>query len=192
MKKIIYTLALGIFLLPFTSNAQGIGIGIKAGANFANQNIDEPDFNNESITSFHGGAYLNIMFSEKFGITPEVLYTAQGSKLNEAELNTDYIAIPVMLRWKPISLISLQAGPQFSFLTNAERNDFENVKDQLENNDFGLAVGAGVHLPLGLNVGIRYVWGFSNISKATTQELPDNIKNRTFQLYVGWTLFGQN
>jgi opacity protein-like surface antigen len=190
MKKIIYTLALGIFLIPFTSNAQGIGIGIKAGANFANQNIK--DVSTESITDFHVGGYVNIMFSEKFGLTPELLYTAHGSKIEDAEISTDYIAIPLMLRWKPISLISIQAGPQFSFLTNAESNDFENVKDQLENNDFGLAVGAGVHLPLGLNVGIRYVWGFSNISKATTQKLPDNIKNRTFQLYVGWTLFGQN
>lgn len=187
MKKIIYTLALGIFLIPFTSNAQGIGIGIKAGANFANQEIDAPDFNNESITSFHGGAYVNIMFSEKFGITPELLYTAQGSKVEDAKFNTDYVAIPVMLRWKPISLISLQAGPQFSFLTKGEF-DGEDIKDQLKNNDFGLAVGAGVHLPLGLNAGIRYVWGFTNINEVGE----DEIKNRTFQLYVGWTLFGQN
>jgi hypothetical protein len=104
MKKIIYTLALGIFLIPFTSNAQGIGIGIKAGANFANQNIK--DVSTESITDFHVGGYVNIMFSEKFGLTPELLYTAHGSKIEDAEISTDYIAIPLMLRWKPISLIS--------------------------------------------------------------------------------------
>lgn len=189
MKKLFYLVVLGIFIVPATSNAQGIGLGIKGGANFANQNIE--DVSTESITNYHLGAYLNLMFTDKFGITPEILYTAQGSEISNAKLKTDYVAIPIMFRWKPISLISLQAGPQFSFLTKGEY-DGESVKDQLKNNDFGLAIGAGVHLPLGLNGGIRYVWGFSDISdfESTAPGEYSEIKNRTFQVYVGWTLFG--
>jgi hypothetical protein len=185
MKKTIYLIALGLLVVPFTSNAQGIGIGLKAGANFANQDIK--NVSTESITDFHVGGYVNIMFSESFGLTPELLYTAHGSKIDNAELSTDYVAIPLMLRWKPVSLISIEAGPQFSFLTKGEQDGVD-IKDQLKNNDFGLAVGAGVHLPLGLNGGLRYVWGFTNISDVSG----DEVKNRTFQVYVGWTLFGQN
>lgn len=163
--------------------AQGIGLGIKGGANFANMAIK--DVNSDAITDFHIGAYVNLNVSEKFGITPEILYTAQGTEIDNAKINTDYFAVPVMLRFKPISLISLEAGPQFSFLSKAE-NDGANFKDQLKNNDFGLAFGAGLHLPLGINGGIRYVLGFTNISEAANQEA----KNRTLQIYVGWTLFG--
>lgn len=181
MKKNV--LILSILFIPFTMFAQGVGIGIKGGANFANMEIK--DVNSKSITDFHIGAYVNLNISEKFGITPEILYTAHGSELDNAKINTDYFAVPVMFRFKPISLISLQAGPQFSFLSKAEK-DGANIKDQLKENDFGIAFGAGLHLPLGINGGVRYVLGFTNISEVANEEA----KNRTLQIYVGWTIFG--
>ncbi|MBK7653219.1 MAG: PorT family protein [Flammeovirgaceae bacterium] len=181
MKK--NSLILLILLVPFSMFAQGVGIGIKGGANFANMAIK--DVSSESITDFHIGAYVNLNVSDKFGITPEILYSAQGSKVSNATVNTDYFTFPVMLRWKPISLISLEAGPQFSFLSSAKKDGVD-FKDQLKNNDFGAAVGAGLHLPLGFNGGVRYVMGFTNISDVSTMD----IKNRTLQIYVGWTIFG--
>ena len=39
--------------------AQGVGIGIKGGANFANQDIEDIDI--ETVTDDHIGAYLNII-----------------------------------------------------------------------------------------------------------------------------------
>lgn len=181
MKK--NNLILLILLVPFSMFAQGVGIGIKGGANFANMAIK--DVSSESITDFHIGAYVNLNVSDKFGITPEILYSAQGSKVNNATVNTDYFAVPVMLRFKPISLISLEVGPQFSFLSKAKSGGVD-IKSQLKNNDFGAAFGAGLHLPLGFNGGVRYVLGFTNISEVSNEE----IKNRTLQIYVGWTLFG--
>jgi len=183
MKKLFIGL---LFMVPSIALvAQGIGIGIKGGVNFAN--VAAKDISTSSITGFHIGGYVNINISEKFGITPEVLWSAQGAELEDAEFNTDYIAIPIMLRWKPISLISLEAGPQFSFITNAELEGYGDIKDQLKSNSFGLAFGAGVHLPLGFNGGVRYILGFSDISDSADA---DEIKDRTFQIYVGWTIFG--
>ena len=173
-----------LFLVPFVIQAQGVGVGIKAGANFANQDIKDIDIN--TVTDFHIGGYVNINFSDKWGITPELLYSAYGSEWDNVKVDLDYVAIPVMLRFKPISLLSLEAGPQFSFLTKANIENIGDVKDQLKNNDFGLAFGAGLHLPLGFNAGARYVLGFSNISEVSTE----SIKNRTFQIYVGWTILG--
>jgi hypothetical protein len=181
MKKTILFAVL--FMVPFVIHAQGVGIGIKAGGNWANQDISNVDIN--TVTSYHAGAYLNVNFSDKWGITPEVLYSVYGSELDNLKLDLDYVAIPVMLRFKPISLLSLEAGPQFSFLTKANY-DGDDIKDQLKSNDFGLAFGAGLHLPLGFNAGVRYVLGFTNISDVSTE----SIKNRTFQVYVGWTIFG--
>jgi hypothetical protein len=173
-----------LFLAPLLMNAQGVGFGIKAGANFANQDVTDIDIS--SATDFHLGAYVNINLSDKFGITPEVLYSAYASNWDNVKVDFDYIALPVMLRFKPIPLLSLEAGPQFSFLTKANVEDIGDVTDQLKNNDFGLAFGAGLHLPLGLNAGVRYVLGFTDISDVSEQ----SIKNRTFQIYAGWTIFG--
>jgi hypothetical protein len=170
--------------IPLLIQAQGIGVGIKAGANFANQAVADIDI--KSATDFHFGAYVNLNFSDKFGISPEVLYSAYASSWNNVKVDFDYIAIPVMLRFKPIPLLSLEAGPQFSFLTKANKEDVGDVMDQLKNNDFGLAFGAGLHLPLGLNAGVRYVLGFTDISDVSQQ----SIKNRTFQIYAGWTILG--
>ena len=181
MKKSV--LFLLIFLIPFLLQGQGVGVGIKAGANWANQDVSNVDVN--TITSYHVGAYVNLNFSDKWGITPELLYSVYGSELDNVKLDLDYVAVPVMLRFKPISLLSLEAGPQFSFLTKANF-DGTDVKDQLKNNDFGLAFGAGLHLPLGFNAGARYVLGFTDISDVSTE----SVKNRTFQIYVGWTIFG--
>jgi hypothetical protein len=183
MKK-ASVLLMAMIMVPFLINAQGIGIGIKAGANFANQDIK--DVSIKTATDYLVGAYLNINFSDKFGITPEVLYSAYGSKWNDVKVDFDYISIPLMLRYKPIRLLSLEVGPQFSFLKNAKKENENDFMDQLKNNDFGLVVGVGIHLPLGLNAGARYVWGFTNISDVSAE----SIKNRTFQVYLGWTIFG--
>lgn len=182
MKKSLLFIVLVI--VPFIIQAQGIGVGIKAGANWANQEIKNIDC--KTVTSYHAGAYLNLNFSDKWGITPELQYSVYGSELDNAKLDLDYVAIPVMLRFKPISLLSLEVGPQFSFLTKAHLENVGDIKDQLKNNDFGLAFGAGLHLPLGFNAGARYILGFTDISEVSTE----SIKNRNIQVYVGWTIFG--
>jgi len=185
MKKIFLSIAFFISLAVYSNvNAQGLGVGIKAGVNFANQSIT--DINTNSRTGFHVGAYAVIAFSEKWGIQPELLYSAQGSELPSETSEFNYMSIPVLLRWKPVSVLSIEAGPQFSSLLNA-KIDGDDIKEDIKNSDFGLAVGATVHLPLGLNGGVRYVWGFTNVS-----ELPDDteVKNSVVQVYVGWTIIG--
>jgi hypothetical protein len=183
MKKTIFA----VIILTATAlgiQAQGVGFGIKGGLNFADQNVK--DISTSTITSYHVGAYLNLNITKSFGITPEVLFTAMGSKWEDAKVNMDYISIPVMIRILPIKQLSLEVGPQFSFLTSAKIEDVEDAEKYLKSNDFGLAFGVGVHLPLGLNIGGRYVLGFTNISDVSE----DEIKNRTIQVYVGWTILG--
>ena len=188
MKKIILTIAIAS-LVSFSSlvHAQGIGVGIKAGANFSNQSIT--DISTDSKTGFHGGAYVVLAFSEKWAIQPELLYSAQGSEFPTVTSEFNYMSIPVLLRWKPISLLSIEAGPQFSVFLDA-KIDGDDIKEDIKNSDFGLAVGATVHLPLGFNGGIRYVWGFTNVSDIQDDIEEIEVKNSVVQVYVGWTIFG--
>jgi len=182
-KTILAMLTLVAFTLAVNAGG-GIGLGVKGGLNFADQNVK--DINTSTITSYHVGAYLNLNFTDKIGITPEIQFSAMGSKWEDAKVNTNYIAIPVMIRVIPVKFLHIEAGPQFSFLTKAEVEDVGDVKDQLKSNDFGLGFGAGIHLPLGLNVGARYILGFTNISDVSE----DDVKNRLLQVYVGWTILG--
>jgi len=188
MKKTITSAVfIASFLVSATVFSQGIGIGIKAGANFANQSIT--DISTESRTSFHGGAYLTLAFSEKWAIQPELLFSSQGSEIPDFDEVTqlDYFSIPILLRWKPIKLLSFHAGPQFSTLLSAVDKSGDSIKENFKNSEFGLAAGATVHLPLGINGGLRYVWGFTDVA-----DLADDtsVKNKTIQIFVGWTIFG--
>ena len=186
MKNIFLSIVF-LLLLSISSfvNAQGLGVGIKGGVNFANQSVS--DISTSSKTGFHGGVYVVIAFSKKWALQPELMYSAQGSEWPDEISEFNYMTIPILLRWKPISLLSIEAGPQFSRLLDA-RVDGEDITDEIKNSDFGLALGATVHLPLGFNAGARYVWGFTNV--LDIQDDNYEVKNTVVQVYVGWTIFG--
>ncbi|MDZ7607536.1 MAG: hypothetical protein U5K79_18550 [Cyclobacteriaceae bacterium] len=64
MKK--FTLSIALLLVSITSTvfAQGVGLGLKAGVNFANQSLANfPNNDTKSITGFLAGVYVPIYFS---------------------------------------------------------------------------------------------------------------------------------
>jgi len=180
MKKILTIVLLSA---PSILWAQGVGIGIKGGVNVASVRSDGNT--GDSRTSFHFGGYVNINFSEKLGITPELLWSRYDSDLDGSEFVCDYISIPIMLRFKVIPLMSLQVGPQYNFLSKAKL-DGTDYKDHLKDSDVAAALGVAFHVPLGFNGGVRYVVGLTDLSEDSDTE----IKNNTLQVYIGWTIFG--
>jgi hypothetical protein len=197
MKKTIITV-LSMLFVSSLAFSQGLSGGIKAGLNFANQNFESSglSLNPDGRTGFHGGVYLTAMFTEKFGIQPEVYYSMQGSKFSVLgstfETKVDYVSIPVLFRYNVTSFLNLHAGPQFGLLLKAEQSvgsTTDDIKDDLKSGDFGAAFGVGVDLPMGFNTGLRYVQGFSNIDDTATGD--DKLTNKMFQLYVGYRLFGK-
>jgi len=188
MKKTILVIA--ILGMAFLSNGQAkIELGLKAGANFAN--TDAGDVSTETITSFNGGFFTLIKLAN-IGIQPEILWSKQGSEISfgtvKEDLDLSYVNIPVMLKfYLPLGL-NLQAGPQFGILTNETQLDFDadGAKDALEGSDLSAAFGAGWDAPFGLKFDVRYVLGLTDISPAVATE---SIKNRTFQVSVGYRLF---
>ncbi len=189
MKKTIkFLILIAVFTVGNQAMAQGVGLGLKVGANFANQSIT--DASTESITGFHGGAYVVLAFSEKWAIQPELFFSSQGSEIPEFDeiINLDYFTIPVLLRYKPANFLSFEAGPQISTLLSAVDKSGDSIKEEVKNSDFGLALGTTVYLPLGLNAGFRYVWGFTNINDLSNDI---EVKNKMFQIYAGWTFLGE-
>jgi len=180
--------------------AQGIGFGIKAGANIANTDIssDFGSLNTKSKFGFHAGAFATIMFSDKLGIQPELLYSSQGSEYDEpsftGELNMSYLNIPVLLRYNLNEMFSLHVGPQFGFLTKAEEDlngTVSDIKDDFKGSDISAAFGLDVDLPMKLGFGARYVLGLSNVLEDGSSFGNAELKNGVIQLYAKFRLFGK-
>ena len=190
IKKITQSIILLFMIaIPSFMYAQGVGFGLKGGVNFANQSIT--NITTESITGFHGGGYFVLAFSESWAVQPEVFFSSQGAELPELdELNEfNYLSIPVLLSLRPLSFLSIEAGPQISLLLDAKNRADNSIKDDFNRSDIGLAAGITLHSPIGLNGGLRYVWGLTNISNL---ENDLEVKNRMVQIFLGWTIFGAN
>ena len=178
MKKIFFLIA--VLAGSFAMNAQGIDLGIKAGANFANF---QGDIKSDGITSFHACAALEINLVPMFSVQAEGLFSSQGAEYEDAfgaaqDINLDYISVPVMAKFYIVpSKLSLMAGPQFSFLVNDADKVFDN-----DPNSFDLAASGGVELKIimGLFAQARY-----NIGLTDTYDNVDS-KNGVFQLSVGY------
>ena len=84
-------------------------------------------------------------------------------------------------------MISVHAGPQFGILVSAkedEDGDKEDIKDDFKTTDFGLALGAEADLPANFGVGLRYVFGLTNVIKEDMSFDDTELKNGVFQIYV--------
>ncbi|GGA76468.1 hypothetical protein GCM10008015_16350 [Flavobacterium palustre] len=181
MKKLIL-IAIMLFSITTVLQAQSIRFGVKAGANFANQNGDTPpEFESkESITSYHAGLLAEVKLFDSFAIQPELLYSTQGATYKDAveEFKNElgYLSIPVLAKFYLSKSLSLELGPQASFLLS-EKNDFD-VEDA-ETFEFGVVGGLGLNITKNLFVQARYGLGLTEASKNA------DIKNSTIQLSAG-------
>ncbi|MCS4238371.1 hypothetical protein M2306_001516 [Myroides gitamensis] len=181
MKKITMSL-LAIFAFSGAALAQtpDIKLGAKAGLNISN--LSGAD-NTKSKTGFHVGALAEIFLNEKFAIQPEILYSSQGAKAKGSDgskYDLDYINVPIMAKYYVMDGLSVQAGPQVGFVVKAEVGGID-AKDDVNTVDFGLNLGAGYELPLGLFFDARYDLGLNKVNKEGK-----STKNGVFQLSVGY------
>src|SRR5687767_13281425 len=177
MKKLFFALT----IIAFSAGgvfAQGISGGLKAGVNFSNQVYSGGGFSAsaDARTGFHVGGFLNLGFSETFSIQPELLYNSLGAKIADIQFKTDYLSIPVMLKYSPVAIFNIHAGPQFGFLMSAKLDD-EDAKEGMKAMDVGVGIGAGVDLPMGLGISARYVLGLSNIAEEDDASRDGTMKN---------------
>ena len=176
MKNLILAF-IAIIGISATSQAQLLKIGVKAGPNFSNFSGGIKEIDYKSRTSFHAGLVAEIKVLENFSVQPELLYSSQGAKVDGiGDFNLDYVSLPVMAKFYVVTdKLSLEAGPQFSFLVNDSQAAYDN-----QDFDFGVAGGLGLNLTKSIFIQARYVVGLSEVSKYA------EVKNSTFQLSAGF------
>lgn len=177
MKKTILVIAL-LLAVSFNVQAQLVKFGLKAGLNYANHTGS--DIQTDAITSYHAGLITEIKIHDKFALQPELLYSTQGATYNtvlgDVKNELGYLSIPVMAKIYLNNTISLELGPQASFLLS-ERGAF----DATDSNIFDFSVAAGLGLKITKNIFIqgRYGIGLTEISKNT------QAKNSVLQVSAG-------
>lgn len=180
MKKLLLPVfILSGLLLINTTNLKAQGIGLKAGANFANFN--DTDASTDSRTGVMVGlTYDFAVPMSPITIQPGVFYAQKGAKVSDGSVESttklDYIEVPVVAKFafildNPMLTPHVYFGPYAGFNINAEQevsggetSGTVDIDDEVKGTDFGVVVGAGVDITK-FNVGIRYSAGLSEIAE---------------------------
>ena len=169
-------------------------IGIKAGTNMTK--VDGKSFKQEFKYGYHLGAFAEIGLSNKFFLQPEVLFNQYSttvdsnfshiyegivSSSSQRNIKLNYLTVPILLNYKLLGPISIQAGPQFGVLIDQSKTLLQNGGQAFKNGDFSLLAGVQVKLAM-LRVTGRYAVGLNNINDIDDK---DKWKNQNLQLSVG-------
>jgi hypothetical protein len=201
MKKIIITTLSFTFFL--TQSFGQIKFGIKGGLNLANvKNIGLAS--NKVRFGFNGGVLTEILIGKKFIIQPELLYSVKGFKFPATEFNStgtlsfNYISAPILGGYQASEKLTILAGPELSFLTNA-KSRFDNTDHDVSKNfrKFDVAIDLGIKYNISnvFGIDLRYSFGFEDLMDVMfTDQFGDEIgkrrvgSNRVFQIGVFYKL----
>jgi len=176
-------------------HAQGLHLGLKAGANVAQ--LSGRAFNDGFQWGFSAGAFAEVNLTSKWGVQPELLFsqnqtqTANGFEeiipqgYNNLKVTLNYLSIPILLSYKPIPVLSLQIGPQFGILMNPGVTVANSTANAFKSGDFAMVGGAQVNLGP-VKAGVRYVYGLTNLNNVNNA---DSWKTQNFQIYMGLRIF---
>ena len=196
MKTKLAIMAIALFTVQAAS-AQ-FHIGAKAGANLVK--VEGKSFKDEFRYNYHVGGFAEIGLTRngKLTLQPEVLFNQYSMTLDssfksiyeniitseQSHVKLNYLSIPILLNYKFLGPIYLQAGPAFSILLDQNKNFLQNGGEAFKKGDFSMIGGAQVRLSK-LYLSGRYVIGLANINDIDDKE---KWKSQAIQLSVGLSL----
>ena len=193
MKKAIFLFFILFTVCNISSFAQIFKVGVKAGTDI--KKLSGKSFDDQFSFGYHVGGFFSVGLGKKFAIQPEILFNQinvdtsssysaiyQFNKVDKVQLK--YMSIPILLNYKPVKYLTIQAGPQFGILTNKSRTLVQNGKDAFKSGDFSMLGGLQVNISH-LNIYARYAVGLSNLNDIDNKE---KWKSQSIQLGVGLTL----
>ncbi|MBO6828559.1 porin family protein [Allomuricauda sp.] len=184
MKKVNLLIAL---LICLTASAQiDHNFGVKAGANYSHSRSDWSIY--EGKIGYYVGGYFNLGLSDIVSLRPELLLVNQGSRVYrdlpngfgfdtvENNVNDIFIQLPITFRFKVVSPLHIEIGPQMGYLIKrtevfkevpidssmeGERINYDaSLFDQF---DVALNGGFGFDITNKLEVNARYSWGLTEL-----------------------------
>ena len=176
MKKFFVLIAAAIVSMSAMAQVQ---FGGKVG--FDMTNFWGEDVEHGMKPSYQAGLVMEYKFNPHFAIAPEVVFASQGGKFKAIEMNlfgldvsknvtfnTNYINVPVMLKYYVSPAFSIDFGPQVGFnvysKVSVEGYDKAyDLKDNTKGVDFGLGLGGTYNLTENAFVQARYTMGMTKV-----------------------------
>lgn len=189
-----------------SNSSTGVHLGLKAGLNYSNIYDSKGDeYDADGKFGAVGGLFLAIPLGQFLGIQPELLYSQKGYRQTGSLLGSNYdfkrtshyLDIPLLLSIKPTNVLTIQVGPQFSYLmkqknvfktglgTVINENEFDN--DNIRKNTLGAVVGIDFNFDR-VVFGTRAGWDLQNNNGDGSSTNP-RYKNVVLQATLGFRLF---
>ena len=199
MKKMFFAIALCIIV---NSVSAQFTIGPKVGLNLSNEysGIKPIDESNNYKTGLNAGIFGKYEINDIFDIQAELLYSQQGFKSDiklfdyggtiledDFKILSQYLNIPVVLKYYPFKRFYIEAGPQIGICFNSKISpgdiDIKEAFDTNYNTVFSLVGGIGVNIGYGLSVNARYNHGFTKTYSES------DFKSRVIQFSLTYDLW---
>lgn len=109
-------------------------VGLKIGGNYSNVwDADGEEFNSDPKLGLIVGGWVSIPLGPTIGVQPEIHFSQRGFQATGKLLGTTYkfvrtssfLDIPLLFAIKPIPMLTLLIGPQYSYLLS-QKNVFAN------------------------------------------------------------------
>jgi hypothetical protein len=210
MKKYVYSIVALLFISNYgiaqnntTADLRNdLLFGLIIGTNYSNvYDSKNKDFKADSKFGFVAGVTVAIPIGTYLGFHPEILFSQKGFQGSGSILGssysftrtTNYIDIPLLIAFKPLSKLTIVAGPQYSYLlkqkdvftntlySSIQEDEFDN--DNIRKNTLCFLGGVEVninHIVIGARVGWDVMTNNGDGSSDTPQ-----YKNMWYQFAAG-------
>ena len=190
MKKVFLMLAAALISMSAMAQVQ---FGAKVGfdmTNFWGENVQHG-----MKPGYQVGVLMEAKLSNNFAIAPEVVFAAQGGQYEilkvDHTFNTNYINVPVMLKFYASPNFSIDFGPQVGFNVYSKHSIEDNAvdfKNDTKTVDFGLGLGATYNITENAFVQARYTMGLTKAVEGLEAIVydVDGGKNGNIQVAFGW------
>jgi hypothetical protein len=195
-------IVLAVVSSPSVAVAQDVAYGVKGGLNLATVSFDpELPLDYGLRLGIVAGAFVSLPLGSRLAVQPEALFSQKGAAVDDngvdATLRLDYVEIPVLLKYSLSAArtpggtsVFVFGGPAVAFKIRAEASATfgeetidDDIDEDIEDMDLGIAFGAGVAFGRVMIDG-RYTLGLSNIS--TDEEEGGKARNRTLSVLAGF------
>ncbi|MBK7121486.1 MAG: PorT family protein [Chitinophagaceae bacterium] len=150
--------------------------------------------------NFQAGAFIQINFSSRFGIQPEVNFVQSSSEFSndpsdiyddifrdgsQKKSKLNYLEVPVLLNINLGSSkrVKLQVGPVYGGLVKQTIDSLKNNGNLYKNGEWAAIGGIWIQLPL-VNLGARYKLGLTDLNAIDNRQ---SWKSQSIQVFVGIT-----
>ncbi len=157
----------------------------------------ESTWEDKMYPGFAGGIFMQTG-KNKFGVRIEVLASTAHCKFKKlivdsigtkGEFNSLSIDVPLLLEYKIVPFLCIQAGIQYSsIISNTAKNGYQGESKLLfKNGGFAVTGGLEARLPMKVIIGAKYAYGLTNLNNNTliTEE---PWQTRSVQLYAGYII----